>query len=56
MSDSTMQNYRRKIAAKVIEFMGIDILQEIARLPQWKIGLDCERALMACRADRRPVG
>lgn len=56
MSDSSMQNHRRKIATKIVEFMGIDILQEIARLPQWKIGLDCERALMACRADRRHVG
>lgn len=53
MSDSSMQNHRRKIATKIFEFMGTDILQEIARLPQWKIGLDCERALMACRANRR---
>ena len=53
MSDSTMQTYRKKIAAKVVEFMGPDILRDIAALPQWRIGLDCERQLMACRADRR---
>jgi hypothetical protein len=52
-SDLTMQTYRKKLAAKIIEFMGVDILREIALLPQWKIGLDCERQLMACRADRR---
>ncbi len=53
VSDSIMQNHRRKVAAKVVEFMGADILRDIALLPQWKIGLDCERELTACRADRR---
>jgi hypothetical protein len=53
VSDSTMQTYRKKVAQKIIEFMGIDILRDIALLPHWKIGLDCERALLACRADRR---
>ena len=53
VSDSTMQTYRKKIAAKVVEFMGVDILRDIALLPQWTISLDCERELMACRADRR---
>ena len=53
VGDSTMQTYRKKIAAKVVEFMGADILREIAAMPQWRIGLDCERALLACRADRR---
>jgi hypothetical protein len=50
---STMLNYRNKIAVKIVEYMGADILKTIAELPQWKIGLDCERAMMACRADRR---
>jgi hypothetical protein len=49
----TMRNYRDKIARKIIEFMGINILQDIASIPGWRIGLDCERELMACRADRR---
>jgi hypothetical protein len=53
LSDSTMQNYRKKIAQKIIEFMGVHILRDIARIPDWRIGLDCERELMACRADRR---
>jgi hypothetical protein len=53
MSDSTMQTYRKKVAAKVVEFMGADILQDIALLPKWRVGLDCERELFACRADRR---
>lgn len=50
---ATMQIYRKKLAAKLLEFMGADILQEIAQVPAWRIGLDCERELMACRAERR---
>lgn len=53
LSDSTMQSYRKKIAVKLLEAMGADILRDIALIPNWRIGLDCERELMACRADRR---
>ena len=39
--DSTMQTYRHKIAAKLLGFMGADILQDIAQIhgsqnPDWK--------------------
>ena len=53
LSDSTMQTYRKKIAVKLLEFMGVEILRDIAQIPGWRIGLDCERELLACRADRR---
>ena len=53
LSDSTMQTYRKKIGRKVLEVMGADILKEIAQIPSWRIGLDCERELTACRATRR---
>ena len=53
LSDSTMQNYRKKIAAKILEFMGTDVLADIAHMPGWRIGLDCEREAQACRNDRR---
>jgi DNA-directed RNA polymerase specialized sigma subunit len=53
LSDSSMQTYRRKLALKIIEFMGGDILKDIAVQPNWKIGLNCEQELLACRADRR---
>ena len=49
----TMQDYRKKIAGKLIEYMGADILKDIASTPHWRIGLDCDRELMACRASRR---
>ena len=55
LSDSTMQNYRRKIAQKIVEFMGVDILSEIARSPKWKINLNCERESVHCRLERRAV-
>jgi hypothetical protein len=50
---STMLSYRQKLAVKLLDFMGTDILRDIACTPHWRIGLDCERALLACRADRR---
>jgi hypothetical protein len=53
LSDSSMQTYRNRIAAKLLDAMGADILKDIAQIPGWRIGLDCERELMACRADRR---
>jgi hypothetical protein len=49
LTDSTTQYYRKRIAGKTIEFMGIDILRDIARIPDWRIGLDRERELLACR-------
>jgi hypothetical protein len=48
-----MQGYRKKLALKIIEFMGVDILKDIVASPNWKIGLNCERVRLACRADRR---
>ena len=53
LNDSKMQTYRKRIALKLIEAMGSDILKDIAQIPVWRIGLDCEREMMACRADRR---
>jgi len=53
VSDSAMQGYRRKIAAKVLEFMGGEILGDITHEPGWRINLDCTRAAQACRYERR---
>ena len=53
VSDSTMQTYRRKLGAKLLEFMGADVLADIARLPGWQTTLNCEREAQACRNDRR---
>jgi hypothetical protein len=53
LSDSTMQSYRRKLAVKILEYMGIDVLRDIVMTPGWRINLDCEREAQACRNDRR---
>jgi len=53
VSDGTMQTYRKKIAAKVLEFMGADVLRDLGHLPNWRIDLDCEHQAQACRNDRR---
>ena len=53
VSDSAMQTYRRKIAVKLLEFMGADVLRDLAIMPGWRIKLDCEREAQACRNDRR---
>ena len=53
LSDSSMQTYRKRIARKLMEAMGTNILKDIMQTPGWRIGLDCDRELMACRADRR---
>lgn len=53
VSDSTMQSYRRKIAAKALEFLGADVLADIVREPGWRINLDTEREAQACRNERR---
>ena len=55
VSDFTMQRYRKKIAAKLMEAMGADILKDITHMPGWRIDLDCEREAQACRNDRRAV-
>ena len=49
----TMRDCKETVAVKLLDFMGVDILKDITKQPHWKIGLDCERAMMACRADRR---
>jgi len=55
VSDSTMQNHRRKIAAKILEYMGADVLQQIAQLPHWRINLEAERQSVLGRHERRAM-
>jgi len=55
VSDWTMREYRRKIAAKALEFLGADVLADIVREPGWRINLDTEREAQAYRNERRAV-
>jgi DNA-directed RNA polymerase specialized sigma subunit len=52
VSDSAMQSSKRDLRVKILEFMGMDILTEVQRRPQWKEGLDATREGMAVRYER----
>ena len=53
LSDSTLQNSRKRIEVKIIESMGADILAEVRRRPQWRSCLEATREKQACRVDRQ---
>jgi len=50
---STLQQSKYRLAGLILEFMGVDVLSDLARAPGWRIDLDCEREAQACRNDRR---
>ena len=50
---STIQNSKNRLAVKVLDYMGADILAEIRRMPGWKNSLNCNREKLACRSHRR---
>jgi DNA-binding NarL/FixJ family response regulator len=50
--DSTMQGDKRKLAVKIQDFMGVDILIEVRRSPRWKDDLLTSRERLACKHDR----
>jgi hypothetical protein len=47
--DSTMQGDKRKLAVKIQDFMGVDILIEVRRSPRWKDDLMSSRERLACK-------
>ena len=53
VSRSAMQECKNRLADLIREFMGMDILIEVRRLPGWKDNLNTARATLACRYDRR---
>ena len=50
---STMQNSKSRLADLILEFMGVDILVEVRRLPGWKHDMNTNREKLACRHERR---
>jgi DNA-directed RNA polymerase specialized sigma24 family protein len=50
---STIQYFKKRLAAKILEFMGLDILIEIERCPKWRNNLNASRERLACKFDRR---
>ena len=53
VSSWTINYDRTRLAEKIVEFMGADILVTIARIPGWKNNLNANRERLACKGDRR---
>ena len=51
--DSAIQHRKQRLAVKIQEFMGLDILVQVGRSPQWKQDLQATRDKMACREERK---
>jgi hypothetical protein len=50
---STIQYFKNRLADKILDYMGLDILIEIRRWPGWKNSLNASRERLACKVDRR---
>jgi DNA-directed RNA polymerase specialized sigma subunit len=53
VSRSLMQQCKDRLVHLISEFMGVDILLEVARLPGWHNDLNSTREKIACRYERR---
>jgi hypothetical protein len=53
VSRSLMQQCKDRLVQLIGEFMGVDILVEVLRLPGWRNDLNSTREKLACRYDRR---
>jgi DNA-binding NarL/FixJ family response regulator len=53
VSLSAIQGHKNQLGSKLLEFMGSDILQDLAHKPQWQMNLETARERMACREARR---
>jgi FixJ family two-component response regulator len=49
---STISHRKTRIAKSIVEFMGPQILTEIAKKPKWIDNLTATKERMACRFDR----
>ncbi len=50
--DSTMQGDKRKLAVKIQNYMGSDILVQIKKLPRWKDDIMTSRERLTCKHER----
>ena len=53
LDPSTIQYFKTRLAVKILEFMGPDILVEIRRCPGWRNNLNASRERLACKSLRR---
>ena len=50
---SSIRYFKQRLAVKILDYMGPDILIEIRKMPGWKNSLNCNREKLACRNHRR---
>jgi len=53
VSMAKLQEFQQRLALKVIEITGLDILATVASRPQWKINLLTWNEQLACKGDRK---
>jgi hypothetical protein len=53
VSRSLMQQCKDRLVNLISEFMGVDILVEVLRMPGWRNDLNSTREKLACRYERR---
>jgi DNA-binding NarL/FixJ family response regulator len=53
LNNSTLLYHKERLALKIQDFMGSDILIQIRHKPNWKDNLDASRERLACREERR---
>ena len=53
LNNSTLLYHKERLALKIQEYMGPDIIIEIQRRPGWKESINCTREKMACREERK---
>jgi hypothetical protein len=53
LNNSTLLYHKERLASKIQDFMGSDILIQVRRKPNWKDSLDATRERLACREKRR---
>jgi hypothetical protein len=51
VGDSTMQTHRKKIAAKIVDFMGAGIIADSTREPRWRDNIHAGRERQAVRLE-----
>ena len=52
---SAIQTGKRHLAKSIVEFMGLDILVQVRKLPRWKDSINASRERLACRDERRTL-
>jgi DNA-binding NarL/FixJ family response regulator len=53
LNNSTLLYHKERLALKIQNYMGADILIQIRRKSNWKDSLDASRERLACREERR---